>query len=755
MPPAGIPFSDYSRGRRHFLNEGQVMHAMCIDDMYHVDRTLAQGPGGTTELVSIGSTGPFVRKKIPMQLAHRRVWAALPECDNPRLPNVETTYELPDCFVVVYDYVPGETLEDRVQGKGRLDEAETTQLTGQICEAVQALHEHGIFHRDLSPNNIIIAADGAHLIDLGIARMHRENSTRDTTPLGTYGFAAPEQYGFAQSDERTDVYSIGRLLGYMLTGEKPLEESSAYDDALADETRVPAHLRRVAQRACAFEPSARYQSAADLARALAGEENSGDEAPAQASKASEAGDGRRSTSGSAAASGDTRGKKGGSNARQGHPATQARGNESTPASHGHGRATIVAIVVLAALCLALGVGWFLSMQEEDQTGATSGNRAANSLIEDASQSADSSADTQGTGDASSQAADGASTSASPVGDNADTSTSQATDDAGTGTSKVADDASASTSQATGDASVNTPQTTPDTNAGSSNANEQVESASPTADKTEAGADASANPTGDSTASTSAASTGASSDKASTASESSASDAASTPVMSSSTSSGASDATTTAVTSAPAASATAATPDTSQASSGLQLGQTLWAIDSDGYMTIAIEFVNTSDSEAYTSSHASVVARAEDDTVLTSRDVSTALVNPGTSAWARDLVYVGEKPASVEFSLTDSPMTSSKACEVAPVYSVDNLNVDASGALGNCRVTGDVTCAQDGSLSGDWLNLILIMRDKKGEFVASSNKIITRPKEGQSQAFEIETTKSLPQGGSCDVYVQEM
>ncbi len=726
MPPAGIPFSDYSRGRRHFLNEGQVMHAMCIDDMYHVDRTLAQGPGGTTELVSIGSTGPFVRKKIPMQLAHRRVWAALPECDNPRLPNVETTYELPDCFVVVYDYVPGETLEDRVQGKGRLDEAETTQLTGQICEAVQALHEHGIFHRDLSPNNIIIAADGAHLIDLGIARMHRENSTRDTTPLGTYGFAAPEQYGFAQSDERTDVYSIGRLLGYMLTGEKPLEESSAYDDALADETRVPAHLRRVAQRACAFEPSARYQSAADLARALAGEEAGEGEAPAHASKASGTGDGGRGASGSAAASGDARGKKGGSNARQGHPATQARGNESTPASHGHGRATIVAIVVLAALCLALGVGWFLSMQEEDQTGATSGNRAANSLIEDASQSADSSADTQGTGDASSQAADDAGTSASPVGDNADTSTSQATDDAGTGASKVADDASASTSQATGDASANIPQTAPDTSAASSDASEQAEGTSPTANKAEAGANASANPTGDSTAGTSAASTSASSDAA-----------------------------TTAVTSSPAASATAAVSDTSQASSGLQLGQTLWAIDSDGYMTIAVEFVNTSDSEGYTSSHASVVARAEDGTVLTSRDVSAALVNPGTSAWGRDLVYVGEEPASVEFSLTDSPMTQSKTCEVAPVYSVDNLNVDASGALGNCRVTGDVTCAQDGSLSGDWINLILIMRDKKGEFVASSNKIITRPKEGQSQAFEIETTKSLPQGGSCDVYVQEM
>ncbi len=712
------------------MNEGQVMHAMCIDDMYHVDRTLAQGPGGTTELVSIGSTGPFVRKKIPMQLAHRRVWAALPECDNPRLPNVETTYELPDCFVVVYDYVPGETLEDRVQGKGRLDETETTQLTGQICEAVQALHEHGIFHRDLSPNNIIIAADGAHLIDLGIARMHRENSTRDTTPLGTYGFAAPEQYGFAQSDERTDVYSIGRLLGYMLTGEKPLEESSAYDDALADESRVPTHLRRVAQRACAFEPSARYQSAADLARALAGEESDEDSAAAQAVTTSGAGDGGRGASGSVAASGNARGKKGGSNARQEHPAAQAHGSESAPANHSHGRATIITIVVLATLCLALGVGWFLSMQEEGRTEAAYENQAGSSLVEGASKSADSSADAQGAGAGTSQAGDNASTSASLAAENTSTNTSQATDDASTSTSPVESNAGSSASQATDDANADSPQTTPDTSAALPDASDQAEDASPAADKAEAAADASANPTGDSAAGTSATLTSSSSDAATTAS-------------------------TSAAASSPAASATADSSDSSQASSGLQLGQTLWAIDSDGYMTIAVEFVNTSDSEAYTSSHASVVARAEDDTVLTSRDVSAALVNPGTSAWGRDLVYVGEEPASVEFSLTDSPMTQSKTCEVAPVYSVDNLNVDASGALGNCRVTGDVTCAQDGSLSGDWLNLILIMRDKKGEFVASSNKIITRPKEGQSQAFEIETTKSLPQGGSCDVYVQEM
>nr|WP_205832776.1 serine/threonine-protein kinase [Bifidobacterium sp. DSM 109957] len=238
------------------------MHAMSIDDAYHVEQVLARGSSGVTELVSIAGTGPFVRKKIPTALARRNVWSALAECQSPRLPHVEATYELPDCFVVIYDFVPGKTLEQLVEERGRIDATNAIRIIDQVCEATQALHEHGIVHRDISPRNIIIAPDGAHLIDLGIARMRTEKASRDTTTLGTWGFASPEQYGFAQTDARSDVYSIGRLLGYLLTGAYPGE--SAYDKLVADESLVPARLRATIERACAFEPSARQQSAEHL-----------------------------------------------------------------------------------------------------------------------------------------------------------------------------------------------------------------------------------------------------------------------------------------------------------------------------------------------------------------------------------------------------------------------------------------------------------------------------------------------------------
>ena len=249
------------------MNDDQVMHAMNIDDSYHVERVLARGVGGVTELVTLDGTGPFVRKRIPFKLARRAVWATLPEIDCRRLPHIEATYEMPDAFVVVYDYVPGETLEEMVNSRGPFTAESACRLVCEVCEAASALHEHGILHRDITPSNVIVAADGAHLIDFGIARIGAEGKSRDTTQLGTWGFAAPEQFGFAQTDVRSEVYSIGQLLGYLVTGIHP-ENKDAYEKALEDPAVTPPLLHDIVAQATAFEPSARFQSASALAHAI-------------------------------------------------------------------------------------------------------------------------------------------------------------------------------------------------------------------------------------------------------------------------------------------------------------------------------------------------------------------------------------------------------------------------------------------------------------------------------------------------------
>ncbi len=273
--------------RSDTLNDEQLMHAMSVDDAYRIERVLGSGAYDVTELVTIEGSGPFVRKKIKAEQARRGVWAALSECRSRYLPRVWATYEMPEEFVVVCDYVPGEALRGYVERTGRVPLDTALSLAGTVCEAALELHRHGVIHRDITPSNVIVSSDGAHLIDLGIARLKGDVSSDGGSALGTWGFAAPEQYGFARTDERSDVYSIGRLLGFLLTGAMPQGEGFA--GPFFDERVVPRDIRAVIERACAFEPSARYQDAAQLARALAAAR--GDGVPPTSERKEEAGHG--------------------------------------------------------------------------------------------------------------------------------------------------------------------------------------------------------------------------------------------------------------------------------------------------------------------------------------------------------------------------------------------------------------------------------------------------------------------------------
>ena len=247
--------------------QDELLDAIELDDSFTLVRVLAETPGGRTELVRrSGATDLLVRKRMPTALANESAWRALEDVSHPRLPQLRELYWLPDVLVAVYDFVPGRSLRDLVAERGCIAPAEAVDWLLDVCDAVSALHDAGVIHRDLTPGNVVIGADGAHVVDLGIARLASEDATRDTTTLGTFGFAAPEQFGFAATDARSDVYSLGRLLGYLLTGADPGQQGFAA--ALADEALVDPALRAVIERACAFEPSERYQSVWELSLAL-------------------------------------------------------------------------------------------------------------------------------------------------------------------------------------------------------------------------------------------------------------------------------------------------------------------------------------------------------------------------------------------------------------------------------------------------------------------------------------------------------
>ena len=98
---------------------------------------------------------------------------------------------------------------------------ETREIVTQVCRALWVLHSLGAVHRDVKPDNIILRGDEAVLIDFDAARLYKPEEDTDTQILGTTGFAAPEQYGLSQTDQRTDIFAVGVLIMSCSPGSTP------------------------------------------------------------------------------------------------------------------------------------------------------------------------------------------------------------------------------------------------------------------------------------------------------------------------------------------------------------------------------------------------------------------------------------------------------------------------------------------------------------------------------------------------------
>lgn len=127
--------------------------------------------------------------------------------------------------VTLGEYVSGITLADSVQQRGLFTEREAISIIASVCNGLKALHQNNIIHRDINPNNVMIDRNGCvKIIDYDISRTVKAEQNRDTKIMGTPGYAAPEQFGFQQTNEKADVYSCGVLLNFLLTGRLPSEQ---------------------------------------------------------------------------------------------------------------------------------------------------------------------------------------------------------------------------------------------------------------------------------------------------------------------------------------------------------------------------------------------------------------------------------------------------------------------------------------------------------------------------------------------------
>ena len=215
--------------------------------------TIGYLKGPDIALVKDVETGTVaVRKKLRAELLG--VYERLKSVEQANLPRVYETEEYEgECFAY-YEYIEGETLEDIVH-EGKYTIAQAEEWMEQLCAAMGALHamQPCVVHRDIKPENIIISNEGVlKLIDLGAARLFKDGKPCDTEQIGTRGYAAPEQYGFNQSDARTDIYAAGTVLHVLMA--RFGEAAKAYN--------------AVAARCTQLEPQNRYQSAKAMKTAL-------------------------------------------------------------------------------------------------------------------------------------------------------------------------------------------------------------------------------------------------------------------------------------------------------------------------------------------------------------------------------------------------------------------------------------------------------------------------------------------------------
>lgn len=128
---------------------------------------------------------------------------------------------------VILEYIEGSTLHDEIRKNGTFSLRRAREILLEICKALKVLHNarpNPIIYRDLKPKNVIITpVGGVKLIDFGIARYHKADAARDTMLAGTQGYTAPEVMAGLQSDERSDVYSLGLVFYEMLSGKSLLD----------------------------------------------------------------------------------------------------------------------------------------------------------------------------------------------------------------------------------------------------------------------------------------------------------------------------------------------------------------------------------------------------------------------------------------------------------------------------------------------------------------------------------------------------
>jgi len=196
----------------------------------------------------------------------------LKKLSHPNLPSIIDVIDSDDSFIIIMDYVEGNSLNKDLEEYGAQPQEYVIQWAKQLCDVLGYLHtrQPAIIYRDMKPANIMLKPDGnVTLIDFGTAREFKAKNIADTTCLGTVGYAAPEQFGgMGQTDARTDIYCLGATLYHLVTGCNPSEPPYEMKPIREINPSLSSGLEKIILKCTQRNPEDRYQSAAELMYAL-------------------------------------------------------------------------------------------------------------------------------------------------------------------------------------------------------------------------------------------------------------------------------------------------------------------------------------------------------------------------------------------------------------------------------------------------------------------------------------------------------
>lgn len=221
-----------------------------LQENYRLIRLLHSSPKTKIWLVEENSS----HRKCLLKIIERTnlLYPQIAKIKNTALPEIYHVEESGSATYVVEEYLQGMDFQEYLDLRGTLDEQNAFRLAIELCDCLQELHKWHIIHRDIKPSNLFLTNSGkVKLIDFDAARLEKPGKFADTYMIGTPGFAAPEQYGFHQTDERTDIYSLGLTLKLLL----------GYEN-------YHGFLSPVLAKCTEFDPNKRFDFARSLKRAI-------------------------------------------------------------------------------------------------------------------------------------------------------------------------------------------------------------------------------------------------------------------------------------------------------------------------------------------------------------------------------------------------------------------------------------------------------------------------------------------------------